>query len=404
MPDEEREARMALAAVAEAGDPRIGPLVEQFGAAAVWQGLLTTKADTPWARRARALDLRPARLLARRHGLRYVIPGDPEWPAGLGDLATCDPVQDMAGPPLGLWVAGGLELGSAVGGSVAMVGSRASSAYGDRMAGDLAAGLAEERVTVLSGGAYGLDAAAHRGALAGDGVTVAVLAGGIDEPYPRSHAGLLARVAATGLLVSEHHPGEHPTRRRFLARNRLIAALSAATVIVEGALRSGARNTVSWASACHRPVLAVPGPASSATSLTPHRLIREGEAVLATSVAHILEAIRPVGAGLEEQRPRTDRLLDGLDREALAVVEALPSRGGRDAGEVSLRAGLTVPATLSALGRLAESGLARRREDGLWRRGDVHDRPLLAHEALPADRATGEESGQCSNSAASSSV
>ena len=400
MSDEEREARMALAAVVEAGDARIGPLVDRFGACAVWEGLLTTRADTPWARRARTLDLRPARLLARRHGLRYVIPSDPEWPGGLADLAACESVQDMAGPPLGLWVQGGAELARAVSGSVALVGSRASSAYGDRIAGDLAAGLAEERVTVLSGGAYGIDAAAHRGALSGQGLTVAVLAGGIDEPYPRAHAGLLAQVAASGLLVSEHHPGEHPTRRRFLARNRLIAAMSAATVLVEAAVRSGARNTVTWASACQRPVLAVPGPAGSATSQTPHRLIRDGEAVLATTVAHILEAVRPLGEVPEELRPRTARLLDGLDREARAVVEALPSRGGRDAGEVSLRAGLTVPATLAALARLGEAGLARRREDGLWRRGDVTDRPLLAHESVP----TAEAAGQCSNSAASSSL
>lgn len=397
MPDDEREARMALAAVCESGDPRIGPLVARFGAPGVWEGLLRTTADTPWARRAKTFEARPIRLLARRHGFRYVIPGDPEWPAGLADLSTCEPVQEMAGPPLGLWVQGEVPLASALSGSVAIVGSRASSAYGDRMAGDLAAGLAEARVTVVSGGAYGIDAAAHRGALAERGVTVAVLAGGLDEPYPRAHAGLLAEIAGSGLLVSEHHPGEHPTRRRFLARNRLIAAMTAATVLVEAALRSGARNTVSWATVCHRPVLAVPGPAGSATSQTPHRLIREGEAVLVTAVGHILEAMRPLGTVPEEERPRTARLFDGLDRAESAVLEALPSRGGRDAAELSLRAGLDLPVTLAVLGRLATAGLARARPDGRWGRGEVGDRPLLAHESAGGGP-------QCSNSAASSSV
>lgn len=393
--DEEREARMALAAVCETGDPRIGPLVARFGAPAVWQGLLTTGADTPWSRRARALDLADVRALARRHGLRYVIPGDAGWPGGLDDLDRCEPVQEMAGSPLGLWVRGDLEPAGALTGSVAVVGSRASSAYGDRMAADLAAGLAEAGVTVVSGGAYGIDAAAHRGALAEGGVSVAVLAGGLDVPYPRAHAGLLDQVAASGLLVSEHLPGEHPTRRRFLARNRLIAALSAATVIVEAAARSGARNTVTWASECHRPVLAVPGPAGSATSLTPHRLIREGEAVLVTCAAHVLEAVRPPGTLPDDERPRTARLLDSLDPQQAAVLDALPSRGGRDTVELALRAGLTVPATLAALGHLAGAGLARSRPDGRWGRGEVGDRPLLPHEAAR---------GQCSNSAASSSV
>ncbi|WP_052462105.1 DNA-processing protein DprA [Nigerium massiliense] len=375
MADEERDARRGLACVLEAGDARAAELLRKLGPIDAWRVLTTTKAASPWADRARAVDLDAIRRAEDRAGIRFVIPDDDEWPAGLRTLAGCPPVQRMAGQPIGLW-ARGRALGALLASSVAMVGSRASSPYGERVAADLAAGVGASGYTVVSGAAYGIDAAAHRGALAEGGPSVAFVAGGIDEPYPRAHEALLAELGRTGAVVSEYPPGEHPTRRRFLARNRLIAAATVGTVIVEASVRSGARNTVSWASACGRPVMAVPGPVSSAQSFTPHQLIRDREAVLVTRHEEIVELLSPVGTGLAPRRPRRERLLDGLDAAQRAVYEALPSRGRRPTDELSLRAGLGVRDTLAALSRLSTQGLAEATEDGCWRIGEVRDRPL----------------------------
>ena len=151
--------------------------------------------------------------------------------------------------------------------SVAIVGSRASTAYGEHVAGELGHQLAERGWTVVSGGAFGIDAAAHRGALAAEAPTVAVLACGVDRPYPAAHGALLHRIAETGLLVSEWPPGAAPHRHRFLVRNRLIAALTRGTVVVEAAARSGAQATARRARKLGRQVLVVPGPVTSAMSV-----------------------------------------------------------------------------------------------------------------------------------------
>ena len=187
-------------------------------------------------------------------------------------------------------------------------------------------------------------------------------------------------LAASGAVVSEYPPGAHPTRPRFLARNRLIAAASAGTVIVEAAVRSGARNTVTWAVGCGRPVMAVPGPVGSATSFTPHRLIREGEAVLVTSADDVRELLAPLGE-VEQRRPLRATLLDGLTDDQRAAYEALPARGGRDAGEVSLRAGLPMSTCLAVLDELAADGLAEQQAAGGWRLGRTRNRPLVANES-----------------------
>jgi len=390
---DERETRRALACVVEGGDPRLGVLIARHGVAEVWRLVLAGATDPAWTARARALDLAPVLVAERRCSARFVVPGDPEWPERLGDLEFCPEVQRMGGVPGGLWVRGALALSDAVGASVSIVGSRASSAYGDRVATELADGLVGEGVAVVSGGAFGIDAAAHRGALAGGGPTVAFVAGGVDEPYPRTHAQLLERVAEHGAVVSEYPPGERPTRYRFLARNRLIAAISQGTVIVEAAVRSGARNTVTWASGCGRPVMAVPGPISNVTSFTPHRLIREGEAVLVTGVGDVRELISPLGA-VSEERPRCGQLFDTLGADERAVLESLPERGGRDVGELALRAGVTVPAAFAALSELAEAGLAMRRGDGLWRLGEAGNRPLVPAPAPAPAPAIGAAPGR----------
>ena len=320
------------------------------------------------------------RLLMERSRMRFAVPGDAEWPEWLADLGHAEPVAEMRGAPVGLWLRGSGSLAEASSRSVAVVGSRASTPYGDRIAADLAAGLVEAGWTVVSGGAYGVDAAAHRGALAGGGLTVSVQAGGLDQLYPRGNHELLKRIAEHGLLVSEVPPGEHPTRRRFLSRNRLIAALTRGTVVVEAAARSGARNTASWAGSCLRPVMAVPGPVSSATSYGPHRLIRDGEATLVASVDDVLECVSPAGEGIGREPEKQESLFDTLTGPQRAVYEAIPSRGGRSAGEVAVRAGVRVPVALGALASLQIAGLVERRGDGRWGLGERRDRPLLSSE------------------------
>lgn len=356
---------MGLCCAIEPGSRAEAALVAEHGAEAVWRTLLKPGSQSRWAPRAKAADLAKVQAEATRLRLRFVIPGDPEWPEALADLAECEPVQDMGGVPFGLWVRGQPDLVEATNRSVAIVGSRACTSYGQTVATDLAAGLGAHGVTAVSGGAYGIDAAAHAGALAADAVTVAVMAGGLDKPYPSGNSALLHRVATHGLVVSELPPGERPTRARFLARNRLIAALAPATVMVEAALRSGARNTVSWANACRRVVLAVPGPVFSGNSATPHRLIRDAEAVLCTGVEDVLELVEPLGAR-SRQRPSQHRQLDELSAQELAVFEALPARGLMASGEVSLRAGVSLGACLGVLDRLAAQGLVTQGMDG-WR-------------------------------------
>ena len=362
---DERDARMALCCAVEPGNLAMTAAVAEHGAAAVFAGLRGSASRSRWARRAQTLDLKLVGRATERNRLRFLIPGDDEWPAALGDLATADSVQEMGGPPFGLWVKGEAVLAETSVRGVAIVGSRAATPYGQSVASDLAAGLGGCGISVVSGGAYGIDAAAHSGALATEAPTVAVMAGGLDKPYPPGNATLLQRVAGQGLVISELPPGEHPTRARFLARNRLIAALCPATIIVEAAWRSGARNTVSWASACGRVVLAVPGPVHSATSTTPHRLIRDAEAVLCTGVADVLELVGPLGRR-PPSRPDQHRRLDALSADELAVYEAFPSRGELDAGEVALRAGLGLGSCLAILDRISDSGLIESSSSG-WR-------------------------------------
>ncbi|MFT4109153.1 DNA-processing protein DprA [Propionicimonas sp.] len=212
---DERTARMCLAAVVEPGHPATADAVADYGAEQVWAALLSSDQEGPLAARARRI--RPGELVerTRTHGLRFVVPGDPEWPPRLADLASCEPVNQLSGPPLGLWLAGRGDLSGLVATSVSIVGSRASTAYGDLVAADLGAELSEAGRSVVSGGAYGIDAAAHRGCLAGRSATVCVQAGGLDAPYPGGHRPLFERITQSGVLVSELAPGVRPSRVRF---------------------------------------------------------------------------------------------------------------------------------------------------------------------------------------------
>jgi DNA processing protein len=289
---------------------------------------------------------------------RVVVPGDEEWPAGLDDLSH---------PPHCLWVRGPVDLADACRRSAAIVGARAATNYGEGVAADLAAGLAERGFAVVSGAAYGVDAAAHRGALAVDGTTVAVLAGGVDRPYPAAHARLLRTIAETGLVVSEVPPGSAPTRYRFLKRNRLIAALTRGTVVVEAGLRSGSRSTATAATEIGRVVAAVPGPVTSMVSAGCHELIRSGEAVLVTDAAEAAEAVGDLGADLAPAKSGPVRPEDGLTGDELKVWSALPVRSPVSAERLAVRAALTARTTAAVLGRLALEGLAVQDRDG-WRK------------------------------------
>ena len=227
-------------------------------------------------------------------GLRFIIPGDQEWPAKLDDLAGVRLNGETTQPPVGLWVTGPGNLAEWTSGAIAMVGSRAATRYGESVAMDFAIDLASNpnhnlpsTHTIISGGAFGIDAASHRGALQNGGRTIAVAACGLDIIYPPGNAGLLKLIGEKGLMVSEYPPGMQPQSPQFLERNRLIAALSDGVVVVEAALRSGARNAASWAEVIGRPVMAVPGPVTSAMSVTPHRLIQDGRASLVSTPADV---------------------------------------------------------------------------------------------------------------------
>ena len=297
-----------------------------------------------------------------------VTPDDDEWPGLAFASFTGAPVRakPQGQVPLALWVIGPLRLDDVAERAVAIVGTRASTAYGEHVAADLSAGLAEHEVAIVSGGAYGIDGAAHRAALAVDGVTVAVLAGGVDVLYPAGHSALLHRIGANGLLVSEYPPGVRPARHRFLTRNRLVAALSGATVVVEAGIRSGAASTAAWARALGRVVCAVPGPITSSASIGCHILLQAG-AELVTRAEEIREIVGRAGE-LADEQPRPSDALDVLTDTERQVYEALPGRGTRTPDEIAIASGLPTTEVLGPLALLEIAGLIERHE-GRWRLG-----------------------------------
>ena len=287
LPSGERAARVAWARLVEPGHAEVARLIAVVGAE---QALHSVDPGSRLGQRiaGRLADLEVSRDLeiVRSLRARIVIPGDDEWPDGLDSLEV---------PPWCLWVRGPLQLGEACARSASVVGARAATSYGLRQAQELSSGLVERGFTVISGAAYGVDGAAHLGALTLDGPTVALTAGGIDRPYPRGHDGLFSRIAAHGAVVSEIPPGWAPTKSRFLARNRIIATLSRGTVVVEAGIRSGSLNTARTASRHHRVVCAMPGSVESRFSVGCHAIIREGMATLITDAAEAVEAIGNMG-------------------------------------------------------------------------------------------------------------
>ncbi|GAA2183294.1 DNA-processing protein DprA [Brooklawnia cerclae] len=367
--DDQRLARAVLAHVVGPGDPRIGPLVAAHGAVETLAAIRAV-AESTWGRRATGIDDHALADRSDAVGLRFLVPGDEEWPGVLSDLDVSEPVGGMGGAPLGLWVRGRGRLDAWVDVSLAVVGARAATPYGEAVATDLSARLSapeDEAVTILSGGAYGIDAAAHRGALAVGGRTIAVYAGGLDEPYPRGNSRLFEQLACDQLVVSEVPPDVRPTRAGFLARNRLIAALSGGTLVVEAALRSGARNTASWAASLGRVVMAVPGSVHSAMSAGCHRMVTDGQASLVTDAVDVMALLAPLGTVPEPLDRGPDRPLDLVDPRLLRVREALPGGGAVASGEIAARCGLSIADVMGALTELEVLGLVRRDESGMWR-------------------------------------
>lgn len=366
--DAERRARAALTRVLEPGDERGGRWLRELGAVELLRRLsgpdgrgavLTGVTAARLAGyRLRAAGAEPDRDLAAVDavGGRFVCPGDGEWPSQLDDLGDARPV--------GLWVRGVPDLRLWALRSVAVVGARACTPYGAHMAGTLGAGLAERGWVVVSGAAFGVDGAAHRGALGAGGATLAVLACGVDVAYPRGHTELIGRIAEQGLVIGELPPAEHPTRSRFILRNRVIAALTRGTVVVEAEYRSGSLVTARSAQRLGRSTMGVPGPATSGLSAGVHELLR-GEGVLVTDAAEVIELVGEMGDLAPVRRgPVLPR--DLLDPASARVLDALPRTGGMDGRDVARAAGTSTDEALGRLYELHSLGFVERESDG-WR-------------------------------------
>jgi DNA processing protein len=361
--DAERIARACLLRVSEPGVASVIRYVREVGpeqaVADIRRGVTIAAIDVA-ALQHRMLDADGARDIdaAARMGIRLVCPGEPEWPHGLDDLAASDT------EPLGLWVRGPLVLRDVCEQAVAIVGTRAATDYGVTVASEFAMGLAERGWAVVSGLAFGIDAAAHRGALAVRGTTIAVLACGADVAYPKTHRPLYEQIVATGLVVSEHSPGAAPQRTRFLVRNRLIAALSAGTVVIEAAPRSGARSTARHAGELFRHVMAVPGPVTSTLSAGCHQLLRDRpDTMLVTKVDEIIEQVGALGE-FAERVSGPVRRRDLLGPTVSRVLDAVPVMRAAAASKIAATAGMRVDAVEAALAALAVHDLVASSDAG----------------------------------------
>jgi DNA processing protein len=394
-------ARAALSRVAEPANLDVWQEVRTVGPVEAMRRILAgaapPKVTEATATRVPSIDPHADLEAAARHGIRLIVPESDEWPHfGLACLERAGEIRlaerDQPGfkpleggepvPPLALWVRGTMTIETLAVRSVGIVGSRSATAYGTQVATDLGYGLARRGFAVVSGGAYGIDSAAHRGALAAGGPTVLISAGGLDRPYPPASAQLYARAADVGAVISESPPGSAPHRHRFLTRNRLIAALSTGTVIVEAASRSGATNTAKHSERLGRPLMAVPGPVTSAMSDGCHSLLRgePARAALVTSVGDVVELIgassdvsaegagtsgaAPTGRVGAGRRPSRRDVLDTLDGDCRQVFDGFPARGSAGADELAVASGLSALRVIRALPTLELSGLIEPTPDG----------------------------------------
>jgi len=384
----ERRARLQLSLICEPGDPRLPEFLAEHRPTELLNRIQAGRAvggralPPAWAHAAQGADTEADRAaaLAEAAGLRWIVPGEAAWPEQLSDLDHAAPNGGAAGAPLGLWVRGGDSLADLVERSVSIVGARDCTAYGAEQAAEIAADAGSAGFTVVSGAAFGIDACAHRGALAMSTPTIAVLACDAGTSYPRAHAALLQRIAEAGLVVSEQAPGRAPTKARFLARNRLIAALTGGTVLVEARRRSGALNTLGWADQLGRATMAVPGPVTSQQSVGTHEAIRDGKAVLVTNGSDVVGALGGMAPSSAPAQPgEGDTAFDTLTAEQARVLDALEWRTPLGQSDVARLAGLERAVTERALAVLQRAGWAAQDVSGRWllaRRADL-EQPTL---------------------------
>lgn len=369
---EERRARLALSHVCEPNLSTLKKIAEQGALMSLDQMRSGQfEADDAYAARGHTLDIDRFVHNLDVLGVRYLVPGDAEWPVG---------VDDLPGPPIGLFVRGPLSLSEATQRAIGIVGARAASSYGVQVATELAAGVVDRQATVVSGAAFGIDAAAHRGALGANGPTIAVLACGLDRPYPPAHTALIDRIGEVGAIVSEIPPGGAPFASRFLARNRLIATLSLGVVIVEASPRSGSLNTANWARKTLRHVAAVPGPVTAMTSAGCHQLIRETGATLVTDAGEVLELMGRMGLDLEPDRRTPMSPESDLEPRERTVWSAVPVREAITIEDLATRCGESVLGARAMLGRLELLGLVVRDGDR-WRKPRARRPPASAQSA-----------------------
>jgi DNA processing protein len=383
--DAELTARVVWSVIAEPGDGVAGTLIAELGAAASLELVLRDRVfgtaaalrreaqlvaaavdeacrgrgiETPAGVRAGFLRWQPRMTgpliasvfsMAAASRAELLVPGDPEWSPGLADL------DDHA--PLLLWGIGRVQLLAEFEHSIAMVGTRAATAYGSHVATELAAELAERGWTIVSGGAYGIDATAHRAALAAKGATVAVMAGGLNSFYPTGNVELIARVAREGLVIAEVPFGTPPTPFRFLARNRMIAAMTSAVVVVEAGKRSGSINTSNHAFDIGRPVGAVPGPITSPSSSGCHLLLKERPAELIATADDVVALAHGRAIDVEP-------LADPDDPRYLRVLTAVSASRARPTADIAKRSGIGESETAGLLGVLLLDGAVRKTDAG----------------------------------------
>lgn len=377
---EERFARATWTGIAEPGDRTAGFVIAALGASRALVPVVERwsvekflaeldggigepelkQAIDRWQPRLSSGNALIALRQAARFGARLRIPSEEGWPEGLADL-------ELHGP-LALWTRGTEEAYRSLGRSMALVGARAATGYGEHVTMEASAGLVDRGYSIVSGAAYGIDGMAHRAALASHGETIAFLAGGVDRFYPSGHDALLTRIVESGVVISELPCGSSPTKWRFLQRNRLIAAASLATIVLEAGWRSGSLNTAGHASQAGRPVGAVPGPVTSAASAGCHRLIREYNAVCVTNPDEMAELAPLPGP----EKPVATAV--HADAESTRLLDALSTRSPRSATDVAARAGLSNQATQAILARLLLDDRVRESERGWLKTAPPKDR------------------------------
>ena len=395
----ERFARAAWCSIAEPGDRDAGHLVATLGAeasvaaltAVPWPPsdpehidvapLATALADAGddglardelveavkrWRSRVSAPIVLLALRQAARFGATLLVPDDPDWPVGVDELGEH--------APHALWARGDRTLLGRLERSIAIVGARAATGYGEHVTVEASSGLVDRGFTIVSGAAYGIDGIAHRAALASSGSTVAFLAGGVDRFYPAGHEALLTRIVERGVVVSEVPPGTAPTKWRFLQRNRLIAAASRATVVVEAGWRSGSLNTAHHAGDLGRPIGAVPGPVTSAASVGCHKLLRESLAICVTGPDDMAELVStdfaaadaPVAAESATGTKSSAPISPAIDPTGTRVrlLDALSDKSGRSVARISEFSGLAADRVRAELGLLELEGIVHERPSG----------------------------------------